>query len=1225
GSNQIYVAYNSTNNMFNGITTFNNTPTANVGIFVSWYGINTLFNDNIVVSSTNGQGIQFNGAATATTTLAAGKTITLGAGGFSAGMLLLQKFTQQGTAPISLSMTGTSNLTFGPSSIIGGNLTATSGALLFNGCIFNGTLNCTKTGSSGDWGQGGNTFNSTSTFINNGSSYLILGGTNPDVWNGDATFTNTGSERILPAYSSIGNMFNGNIYVNTSGASQGIQFCGGNTTATTTLASGKTIQAGSTGLNAGYLILKQFTQAGSGIVNLTMTGATSYLQFGPSSSIGGNVTSSSPGLYFNGCIFNGTVTSTKTGSTNDVCNGNNIFNAAATFTNSGSGYLMFGNGTGDQFNAAATFKNTGTSQIYVAYNSTNNTFGGVTTFTNSPTNNSAIYVAWYSANTLFNDNIIVNSTFGGGIQFCGGNVSANATLAATKTISVGTTGFTAGNLLLQRFIQTGNTPQTFNLTGTATLNITSSSRFDGNITASSPSLFFNGSTFNKPVVATKTGSTNDGSTGGNTFNDIVSITNTGAGYFMMGNGSPDVFNAAATFINRSSAQHMYIAYNSTGNIFNGDVTFTNQPTSNSLWIYLNAFGINTQYNGNIILSNVNGAGVYFGNNTGSATLATGKTISIGAGGFNSGGLVFKSFTQSGTSTPQSLTTTGTSYIQYGSAAQFDGVLTSTSPGLYFNGCTFNSAISCTKNGTTNDQSIGNNNFNGATTITNTGTGYLMLAVTTADAYNNNVTFVQSNTGIVYPNYNNTSTYSGNVTVTSPAATSITFGSGNGTAKFTGNSAQNISITTGSAIPVFTRLQIANTGAGVILSNTGINVSNSLTLTSGLLKTTSTYLLTMLNGSTTAVGTALSTSYVNGPMRYQKSASGATVLNFPVGNGADCRPVSLTVNHSNATLYNYLINVYNTSAAALNYTLPFSVYNVSQMHYYTITRSDASNTNQPSQNLSGNQTIKIFFGANDVVTDGANLTIVKNTSTFMNKWIDIGGTGAPANTGSNLTGSVSSTSSPANFNSFSTFALGNKSGGVNVLPVELMSFIATLDTNKINLNWQTATESNNDYFEIEKSVDGNSFDYFQKVKSKSVNGTSRYLLDYQTQDINPSNGYNFYRLKQFNLDGTFEYSNIVAINYGSSSTLTEDEKVELLSSNDNPALRITTPSSWQNTQYDLSIFNQNGQLLKQFEAFNMDGGSSEVKPLDMGYVEPGLYVAVLSNITQKKKKTFKIIK
>ena len=50
------------------------------------------------------------------------------------------------------------------------------------------------------------------------------------------------------------------------------------------------------------------------------------------------------------------------------------------------------------------------------------------------------------------------------------------------------------------------------------------------------------------------------------------------------------------------------------------MTFNNQPGAAGLWIYPNQYGTNTAYNGNIFVENVGGAGVYFGQQTGSATL-----------------------------------------------------------------------------------------------------------------------------------------------------------------------------------------------------------------------------------------------------------------------------------------------------------------------------------------------------------------------------------------------------------------------------------------------------------------------------------------------------------------------------------------------------------------------------------------------------------------------------
>ncbi len=349
-----------------------------------------------------------------------------------------------------------------------------------------------------------------------------------------------------------------NIFVNTSGSAQGIQFCGGNNTATATLAAGETIQAGAVGLNAGYLILKQFTQLGNTPVNLTLSSTATYLQYGPLSAIGGDVTSSSPGLYFNGCTFNGAATCTKTGTSNDNSAGNNIFNGVATMTSTGSGYLLFGNGNRDQFNSTATFNNTGSSNMYVAYNSTNNIFGGVTTFNNTPTTNTLIYVSPYSAGTVFNNNIVVTSNNGQGVQFCTGNTTATSTLAAGNTISTGAGGFSAGTLLLRQFTQLAGTPQSLTLTGSGNLTFGPSSAFGGNVTSVSPTLLFNGCNFGGTVTSLKNGGTNDASIGNNIFNGAFSVTNTGAGNFLMGNGNPDLWQSTATFNNLSTGQHMYV-------------------------------------------------------------------------------------------------------------------------------------------------------------------------------------------------------------------------------------------------------------------------------------------------------------------------------------------------------------------------------------------------------------------------------------------------------------------------------------------------------------------------------------------------------------------------------------------------------------------------------------------------------------------------------------------
>ncbi len=97
---------------------------------------------------------------------------------------------------------------------------------------------------------------------------------------------------------------------------------------------------------------------------------------------------------------------------------------------------------------------------------------------------------------------------------------------------------------------------------------------------------------------------------------------------------------------------------------------------------------------------------------------------------------------------------------------------------------------------------------------------------------------------------------------------------------------------------------------------------------------------------------------------------------------------------------------------------------------------------------------------------------------------------------------------------------------NVLPVEMVSFTADLYENKIELNWKTATEVNNYGFEIERRSDKNDWIHLGFVEGS---GTSESLVSYSFIDNNPIGSSRFYyRLKQIDNDGKFEYSNEIEV-------------------------------------------------------------------------------------------------
>ena len=94
-------------------------------------------------------------------------------------------------------------------------------------------------------------------------------------------------------------------------------------------------------------------------------------------------------------------------------------------------------------------------------------------------------------------------------------------------------------------------------------------------------------------------------------------------------------------------------------------------------------------------------------------------------------------------------------------------------------------------------------------------------------------------------------------------------------------------------------------------------------------------------------------------------------------------------------------------------------------------------------------------------------------------------------------------------------------GLGLLPVELTSFVSTVNTNNVTLNWSTASETNNSGFDIERSLNSQ----WTKVGNVSGNGTSTITNNYSFTDRNLASGNYSYRLKQIDYNGNFEYFNL----------------------------------------------------------------------------------------------------
>lgn len=100
-----------------------------------------------------------------------------------------------------------------------------------------------------------------------------------------------------------------------------------------------------------------------------------------------------------------------------------------------------------------------------------------------------------------------------------------------------------------------------------------------------------------------------------------------------------------------------------------------------------------------------------------------------------------------------------------------------------------------------------------------------------------------------------------------------------------------------------------------------------------------------------------------------------------------------------------------------------------------------------------------------------------------------------------------------------------SGGIGTLPVELLFFRGKATPGQVNLEWATATEKDFDYFQVERAGKNGQFEAIGYVQGQ---GNSSEYTAYKFTDNNPAPDGSYYRLKNIDLDRSFDYSEVITI-------------------------------------------------------------------------------------------------
>ncbi|MFK8009715.1 MAG: T9SS type A sorting domain-containing protein [Saprospiraceae bacterium] len=175
-----------------------------------------------------------------------------------------------------------------------------------------------------------------------------------------------------------------------------------------------------------------------------------------------------------------------------------------------------------------------------------------------------------------------------------------------------------------------------------------------------------------------------------------------------------------------------------------------------------------------------------------------------------------------------------------------------------------------------------------------------------------------------------------------------------------------------------------------------------------------------------------------------------------------------------------------------------------------------------------------------------------------------------------------------------------------LPIELTKFTALpIDNRVVELNWQTASEINNDYFSIQRSMDGNNWEEIEKVDGLGDSNVNQY---YSMTDKEPYTGISYYRLKQIDLDGKYAYSPIQVV------TIKMDAIVRVFP---NPSKGQITIEGEKNEIQTLAIYDETGKEVSS--SIGIIDKTDRSCSIDISQLTPGIY------FVKTKTQTVKVLK
>jgi hypothetical protein len=508
----------------------------------------------------------------------------------------------------------------------------------------------------------------------------------------------------------------------------------------------------------------------------------------------------------------------------------------------------------------------------------------------------------------------------------------------------------------------------------------------------------------------------------------------------------------------------------------------------------------------------------------------------------------------------------------------------------FTGC---NGLGCVYTFTNNPGSI-----SGSGALTNMATISVSNALSNTNTGGLNITQGLTGAGSFTNGTNGRFVYGGTDANFSLAGTFTTSATGN---RVTYNRATNDQLIRPTVGNVYYNLESNKATGGNLTMSQDITVNNELTLTEGdvILGTQN-----LIIASAASITGAKQASYVNatGTGRLRKMTSSTGSFTAPVG-GDFLSPITVNL----------------TAAGALNGTtfIEFGITDAvhpqrNRDNTGDVPAGDDNGVGKPAAvdfldvywTVGGNITSPVYDAT--YVYDASDFTQTTESNMVGALYRDIGGTldWLP-------TGTVNASNNTVTFGG--AIAFGDfyaMDDTMERLPIVLLSFTAKTLISAIELNWQTVAEENNAFFTIERSANGVNF---SPILFTEGGGTSNDLLTYQAVDNEPILGRSYYRLKQTDFNGQFEYSEIISVIFEGSDRFSFGLLNNPVAQGEPIAIWKTSSLEGMNPMYALR--NLQGQLVYSAELPQVQQNSIEInKTSNLG---PGIYLLTIRYLGQSK--------